>query len=142
MGRRVRTDLPQTDEHFVPDWQFLSDFRKKNKEHKKKQKENYDKHHRTRSLDPLPTNSTVWIRTDNILIPGIVTATANTPRSYLVSTPTGQLRRNRSHLSNRTVICENATTEEQVPTTLQNRSPVMTHSCNGAQLKPTERLAL
>ena len=39
MGRRVCTDVPQTDEHFVPDWQFLSDFRRKDKEYKRKQKE-------------------------------------------------------------------------------------------------------
>lgn len=142
MGRRVRTDVPQTDEHFVPDWQFLSDFRRKDEEYKRKQKENYDEHHRTRSLDPLQTKSTVWIRTDNTLTPGTVTATANTLRSYLISTPTGQLRRNHSHLTNRTFTDENATTEEQAPTILQNQSPVVTCSCTDIQLKPPERFAL
>ena len=34
MGRRVRTDVPQTHEHFIPDWQFLSEFRKKDEEYK------------------------------------------------------------------------------------------------------------
>ena len=53
MGRRVRTDVPETDEHFIPDWQFLSEFRKKDEEYKRKQKESYDEHHRIRSLDPL-----------------------------------------------------------------------------------------
>ena len=142
MGRRVRTDVPQTDEHFIPDWQFLSEFRMKDEEYKKKQKESYDEHHRVRSLDPLPNNSTIWIRTNNTLTPGIVTATANTPRSYMISTPVVQLRRNRSHLSNRTVTSEDATTVEQGPAKLHNRSPVMTRSRAGVQLKPPERLAL
>ena len=71
MGRRVRMDVLQTDEHFIPDWQFLSEFREKDKEYKKKQK-SYDEPHRVRSLDPLPNNSTVWIRTNNTLTPEIV----------------------------------------------------------------------
>ena len=42
MGRRVRTDVQQTDEHFIPDWQFLSEFRKKDEEYKRKQTKSYD----------------------------------------------------------------------------------------------------
>ena len=144
MGRKVRTDIPQTDEHFLPDWPFLSEFRKRDMEHKRKQKENYDEHHRTRSLDPLPTDSTVWVRTGNTQIPGTVTATAGTPRSYLIDTPTGQLRRNRSHLSHRTVNEETTTTESNNPASSHdiNRSPVMTRSRAGIQLKPPDRLTL
>ena len=112
------------------------------KEYKKKQKESYDEHHRIRSLDPLPNNSIIWIRTNNTLTPGIVTATANTPRSFMISTPMGQLRRNRCHVSNRTVTREDATTVEQGPAKLHNRSPVMTYSRAGVQLKLPERLAL
>ena len=40
MGRKVRTGIPQTDEHFLPDWSFLSEFRKRDMEYKRKQKEN------------------------------------------------------------------------------------------------------
>lgn len=144
VGRKVRTDVPQTDKHFLPDWPFLSEFRKRDMEYKRKQKENYDEHHWTRSLDPLPTDSTVWVRTGNTQIPGTVTATAGTPRSYLIDTPTGQLRRNRSHLSHRTVNEETTTTESNNPVSSHdiNLSPVMTRSRAGIQLKPPDRLTL
>ena len=36
MGRRVRTDILQTDEHFIPDWQFLREVRRKDEEYKRK----------------------------------------------------------------------------------------------------------
>ena len=83
MERKLHTDVQQANEHILPDWQFLSEFRKRDKEYKKKQKKNYDKHYRTRSLDPLSRDSTVWVRTGNTWIPGTVTTTVNTPRSYL-----------------------------------------------------------
>ena len=140
MGRRVRTDVPLTDEHFITDWQFLNEFRRKDEGYKRKQKENYDEHHRVRSLDPLPNNSAVWNRKNNTLTPGIVTATANTPRSCMVSTPMGQLRRNHSHFLNRTVTSEDVTTVEQGYATLQSQSPVMTRSCAGVQLNPQRGL--
>ena len=53
----------------------------------------------------------------------------------MISTPMGQLRRNRSHLSNRRVTSEDKTTAEQGPAKLENRSPVMTRSRAGVQLK-------
>ena len=27
MGRQIRTDVPETTKHFIPDWHFLADFR-------------------------------------------------------------------------------------------------------------------
>ena len=101
----------------------------------KRSKKSYDEPHRVRSLDPLPNNSTVWIRTNNTLTPEIVLDTANTPRSYMISTPMGQLRRNRSHLLNRRVTSEDTTSAEEGPAKLENRSPVMTCSRTGVQLK-------
>ena len=52
----------------------------------------------------------------------------------------GQLRRNRSHLLNRTVTSEDVTTVEQGSTNLQSRSPVMTRSRAGIQLNPQKGL--
>ena len=101
-----------------------------------------DDHHRVNALDPPPNNSTVWVRINNTSTPGIVTATTNTPRSYMVSTPMGQLRRNNSHFLNRTVTSEDVSTVEQGSTTFQSRFPVMTCSRAGVQLKPLKRLTL
>ena len=99
MGRKVRTDLPQTTEQFIPDWHFLNDFRGKDEAYKKKQRENYNKSHHTRDVDLLPNNTSVWVRTENTQQPGTIVSAADTPRSYLVSTPSGQVRRNRRHLN-------------------------------------------
>ena len=84
------------------------------------------------------------LRTGNTQIPGTVTATTGTPWSYLIDTPTGQLRRNRSRLSHRTVNEETTTTESNNPASSHdiNRSPVMTRSHAGIQLKPPDRLTL
>ena len=101
MGRRVKTDIPQTADYLNPRWHFLPDFQQKDKEYKGKQKENYDLQHRARSADILPKDLLVWVRTGNTQVPGRVISTATTPRSYVVSTPTRIIRRNRQHLNPR-----------------------------------------
>jgi len=66
----------------------------------------YDKRHVTRTtliliimqaLDPLDPGQSVWVtrRRES----GVVMQPAETPRSYLVSTPTGCIKRNRQHLT-------------------------------------------
>ena len=45
MGRRVKTDIPQTADYLILRWHFLPDFQQKDKEYKDKQKENYDLQH-------------------------------------------------------------------------------------------------
>jgi len=49
----------------------------------------------------LPENTPVWVQTENSQVPGTVVHQASTPRSYIVSTPTGSVRRNRINLRNR-----------------------------------------
>ena len=44
MGRMIRSDLPQTQEALVPNWPYLSDFRKHNQEFQ--QKQDFDHRHR------------------------------------------------------------------------------------------------
>jgi len=98
MGRKVKTDIPQTASQLTPQWYFLPDFKQKDKDFKEKQKKNYDHKHCARPIDTLPDNTPVWVRTGNNQTPG---SNASTPRSYVVSTPCGQVRRNRQHLSHR-----------------------------------------
>ena len=136
MGRKVKTDLPQTMKQFIPDWHFLNDFREKDEVYKLKQKQNYDRRHRTRNVDVLPSDTSVWVRTENVQQPGTVVSAADTPRSYVVSTTSGQVRRNRYHLNLR----------HDTPTIYtddtQERSPVMTRSRTGVELRPPDRLTL
>ena len=40
----------------------------------------------------------MWVKTQGRQVPGEVVQPAGTPRSYLVETPTGEVRRNQSHI--------------------------------------------
>ena len=59
MGRKLRTNLPQLEEHLSLKWPDLKRFREKDEEFKKKQKYNYDHCHKTRILHPLPEETEV-----------------------------------------------------------------------------------
>ena len=99
MGRRIRTPIPQTNKQLVLGWDYLKSFREKNRRFKASQKVNFDKRHRTRELVPIPEDTEVWITSESQPVHGRVIAPAETPRSYKVETPTGQVHRNRSHLN-------------------------------------------
>ena len=136
MGRQVRTTVPQPTKHLVPRWGYLSEFRQKNAAFKQKQKSNFDSRHRTREAPEIPDNVDVWV-SGNRQVRGTVAGPAEQPRSYLVSTPSGDLRRNRSHLN--IVPPSTADVPEQPPTTQPGSttpstpppSPIMTRSRTG-----------
>ena len=61
MGRRI-TVVPEADGVLVPSWPNLTEFRKVDEQHKKKQKPiNYDKRHRTREFPEFEDNTEVFI---------------------------------------------------------------------------------
>ena len=62
------------------------------------QKEHYDQRHRVRTLPPLPEDQPVWVETRGFQTLGRVSLAFDAPRSYVVETASGQVRRNRSHL--------------------------------------------
>ena len=99
MGRCLRTTLPQVNDQLIPQWKYLETFRKQNKEFKQRQKSAYDRRHRTSSLPPIADDIKVWITSGQTALPGQIISHANTPRSYIVNTPVGQIRRNRQHLN-------------------------------------------
>ena len=148
MGRRVKTDIPQTADYLIPRWHFLPNFQQKDKEYKEKQKENYDLQHRTRSADVLPENSPVWVRTGNTQVPGRVISTATTPRSYVVSTPTGIIRRNRQLLNPRLNTTDSNSDididlSQDTPSinSQPERDKIMTRTQTGTQIRAPDRLA-
>ena len=135
MGRNVRTNIPQSTEHLMPQLPNYSKFKRDDKKFKYQQKLYYGCRHRARPLPLLPDDTRVWVTTDNRLIPGQVTSTADTPRSYLVDTPTGIMRRNRCDLR---VIPNDHNVDKG---THQNpRCPILTRSRIGTLLKPPDRL--
>lgn len=99
MGRQIRTTVPQPTRYLVPRWTYLPEFRQKSVEYKRKQKENFDLHHRVREASELPDQVDVWVNTGPEPVRGTVTNAAEQPRSYQVSTPSGDLCRNRSQLN-------------------------------------------
>ena len=134
MGRRLRSNIPLLCEQLTPNWEFLGDFRRNNHVFKLRQKHDYDRHHATQTLSPIPPNSDVWITTGESPQPGTIISSANTPRSYMVNTSGGHVRRNRQHLN----VNPNQITSDQPQSPAKNT--IMTRSKTGTQILPPERL--
>ena len=98
MGRRIRTDVPQVKKLLIPNWSHVKDFKSLDEKFKAEQKHNYDVRHRVRPLPTLPDNLPVWVNNQGNQVPGEIIQQASSPRSYLVETPNGQVRRNRSQI--------------------------------------------
>jgi transposase InsO family protein len=97
MGRRIKTTLPMNPDRLLPntvDHQLLL-----GKEEKRIQKQtrNYNKRHRVREMDELKPGEIVWV-TDKRTWATVI-RNGPGPRSYIVKTPTGELRRNSFHLT-------------------------------------------
>ena len=147
MGHKIRTDVPQLSTEFIPEWPYLHAFRKKNAMLKQKQKSNYDRSHRTLSQHPLDAGTAVWIQTGDASTPVRVITTANTTRSYLVSTQSGVLRRNRHHRTVRPedpqdidgdISGSDPATEPTVSMPVCQQ--IMTRSRTGTEIRPPDRL--
>ena len=134
MGRRIRTTLPQTSESLVPQWSYLQEFREDNNRFKQRQKSDYDRRHCVRDLPAIPDETEVYVTTNDNPTTGTTLARANAPRSYVIRTPSDQIRRNRSQLNIRP-----STTRPQTEHT-QDRSPIMTRSRTGTVINPPDRL--
>ena len=59
----------------------------------------YDWRHRVHDLPDIPDDTGVRIQSETEALQGRISTPANTPRSYVVETPAGDLWRNRNHLS-------------------------------------------
>ena len=136
MGRRIRTDTPKVKTNFIPQWSYIDNFKNLYQKVKLAQRDNYNSCHRVRELQQLPEGQTVWVETWGQQTPGRVVQAANIPRSYTVETPTGQVRRNRTHLRISTEV-PMSTAEEESPTT-PNRPVTCTQS--GTVIQPPDRL--
>ena len=140
MGRSLRTNVPQVTTHLIPKWSYLEEFREKDKDFKEKQKRDYDHHYRTSEMPDIPEDTAVWIRSGNKPQKGRVVTRANEPRSYLVDTPTGRLRRNRSHLQ---VVPdpEPEETESEISDSMLVQNRIVTRSQTGTLVRPPDRFS-
>ena len=96
MGRQLRTSIPQLPASLLPRWPNIREFRESEKRAKENQQRNYNQHHRARPLPPLQPGQDIWLPREKIQ--GTVIQPATTPRSYIIQTDEGQVRRNRTHL--------------------------------------------
>ena len=144
MGRKIRTTIPLTAKQLTPQWPYLAEFRRLDGTHKDRQKKDFDREHRVHDLPEIPDDTEVWVTSDAGPIPGRIVTAAETPRSYVVETPTGEVRRNRSQLR---VQPETPTAGEETPADGEDQPPppqpsqdpprvIMTRSRTGTQVRP------
>ena len=95
MNRKLRTTLPILPENLKPHVPDYSKLQSTEKQHREQQKQNFDSRHAAHTLTQLREGMTVWIPDHKCS--GEVISQAG-PRSYLVKTSLGVLRRNRRHL--------------------------------------------
>ena len=113
MGRRLRTNLPLMPHNLIPDWSHLDKFYRDEKCYKERMKRDFDKRHRASPLPDLPEDTQVMVEFHNRREPGVVTGSADAPRSYVIDTSSGPVRRNRHHL------VEIPPPKEPIPNTLE-----------------------
>lgn len=96
MSQDLRTTVPVHPCKLKPEVIASERLNKKDSELKRRQKKNYDSRHRVHDLPPLTAG-------DQVYLPQMETyATVQREygeRSYIVSTPNGQVRRNKRHLN-------------------------------------------
>jgi hypothetical protein len=138
MGRRLRTNLPLLQNQLIPKWDFPDNFRQQHKNYKMEQKLQHDRCHRALPLSPIPNNTEVYINTSGQVAIGQVVSSADAPRSYIVDTSSGLLRRNRRHPN---IIPSGSSTpdpgQETEPTAPNH---TMTRSRTGTTTHPPDRL--
>ncbi|UYV83269.1 K02A2.6-like [Cordylochernes scorpioides] len=96
MGRKLRTTLPIAPENLNPRLVDSQTLKRKEGRRRKDMKSRYDRRCGATDMEELSEGDTVLIT--DMRIWGIVKKKASTPRSYMVDTPVGTLRRNRFHL--------------------------------------------
>ena len=146
MGRNIRSTLPVPNSSLLPTWPYIQEFQQANKRLKQQQKTDYDRRHRVQDLPEIPNNTEVWVTTGGHPIPGRTIISAGTPRSYIVETPTGETRRNRSQINITPPTMTDRQSEDNQPQTdhtteRQVRSPIMTRTRTGTTIAPPNRLS-
>ena len=148
MGRKPRSTVPMIPELYKPKLLPHSEISQKEHQYRSKQQSNFNKWHRTHQLKPLKTGDQVWIPE---LHQQATVLREVAPRSYLIQTPRGRIRRNRQQLTflNATV---NTSPDETRPVTdsVTPTSPDDTPHCepppgatitrSGCVSKPPDRL--
>ena len=140
MGRRIRTDMPQLPRTFVPEWKYLQHFKEIDKRQKEKQKRDFDRRHRVKTLPVLPPDTSVWVDTPNGQVSGRIVEQTGEPRSYRVDVPSGEVRRNREQLRTRgdSQAGDPHTREDLQVNATPPTQTISTRSCTGTSANPPQ----
>lgn len=95
-GRKLRTTVPIIEESLQPQLIPRTKIAQRDEILKSTRKRDFDRRHKARELSTLDKGQNVWI-TDKREY-GRVLEKAETPRSYIIETNNGTVRRNRFHL--------------------------------------------
>ena len=93
MGRKLRSTLPLSPEKLKPMLLDVEQLRKNEQTYKRQQTQDYNKRHRSTCLSDLSPGETVWL--PEMSSPAVVVSKSPEPRSYIVQTEKGTVRRNR-----------------------------------------------
>lgn len=97
MGRRIRTTLPMAPQFYASKAVNYNELRRKEDDRREKQTRNYNRRHRAVQSGELIPGELVWVRDKRVW--ATVREKTHHPRSYIIETPTGKLRRNSYHLT-------------------------------------------
>ncbi len=137
MGRRLRTTLPVAPHTLKP--KQTPEIIEKEMKYRENMEANYNRRHRARDLPILKPEDKVYIRDRNcegtVIKPAI-----NSPRSYVVKTPTHTIRRNRQFLNKLPLQLEpkSPTIANSPPVSKPDQNSIITRS--GRVSKPPDRL--
>ena len=96
MGRNIRSTLPTFHSQLNQKLPDVSRLRQREQESRLQQQINFNRRHRAAPLSTLQPGTEVVIT--NLDQPGTVVKEAYGPRSFVIETPTKNIRRNREHL--------------------------------------------
>lgn len=134
MGRRLRTQLPIHPNNLYPNVQLKErqTVETKEKSYRSNQQLSFNKRHRAVALPTLHPGDHVWVRDQDRH--GLILGNTEQPRSYLVDTNKGTLRRNRAALviTAKKTVTENST--EDLPSeTTATPSPTLPSTIPSSQ---------
>ena len=98
-GRKLRTSIPIHPLQLIPKWPDFDLVQQREQEDQVKQKADFDRRHGVGVLPKLQIGDKVFVKDPDSTCRGIVSDTSNTPRSYVIQTPSGLFRRNRRMLT-------------------------------------------
>ena len=125
MGRKLRTTVPVFHTQLQPKWPDLDKLNETERSYRHKQQAYYNARHHAKPLPQLYPGQEVKIKTH--AQPGIVVEKSQSPRQYVIATPTTEVKRNRvqiTPLPPSTPSVKTATTQSQSSPVSVSERPV------------------